>query len=336
MPFEGGAVAFCQQGNRSPEGRSHAHANALHALDLSTPGTPAPNIVAAAPGEVVRVVVGAERNAVIPGGGFGNLVVIDHGEGFTTLYAHLAQVSVKQGQRVESGALLGTMGETGLAGNVHLHFSLHRAAWPAEGAPSTVPMHALVTADAAGDLHVRIHSSLEIECADSSLSPKGHSYVSENAAGTPVVIGPVGDDVRKKVVAARELVASALTKADAVSAALAKLTERGPEATRAELRKVLERDPESFQALYWVAVISLRDLDDRPAAREALAKLEPLAAKAPQWVAPWLLVRKAELAEKEGKKKEARELYRRAKAKGSPDDEELASFLEAAEKRLGK
>lgn len=336
MPFLPGTVVFCQQGNNSPPGRTHAYPNALHAVDLSTPGTTAAiAVVAAAAGQVVRVVTGAPPGVALPGGGFGNQVVIDHGEGYRTLYAHLAHVSVKDGQRVESGTPLGTMGESGQAGNVHLHFSLHRAEWPAVGAPETTPMHGLVTADVSVDLELRLLSSLELECADSNLGPHGHMFLSENATGVPPIFGAVAASTRPAAIAARDVIAGHVEQDNPVGAAMARRNERGPQVTRDALRKVLEREPDHVDALYWVAVISLQDLDDVASARAALGRLEPLAAKGPAWVRPWLLVRKAQLAEKDGKKADALKLYREARAAAN-EDPELATFLADADARLSK
>lgn len=56
--------------------------------------------------------------------GYGNMVVVDHGFGWQSLYGHLATVDVICGQEVYAGDLLGGMGETGEADGVHLHFEL--------------------------------------------------------------------------------------------------------------------------------------------------------------------------------------------------------------------
>jgi hypothetical protein len=56
-------------------------------------------------------------------GVFGNCVVVDHGYGLQTLYAHLSTTSVKEGDQVKRGQELGRTGATGLAGGDHLHFT---------------------------------------------------------------------------------------------------------------------------------------------------------------------------------------------------------------------
>ena len=59
-----------------------------------------------------------------PNGIYGNMVVLDHGLGLMSLYAHLSDIAVKVGQTVQKGEALGRSGETGLAGGDHLHFAL--------------------------------------------------------------------------------------------------------------------------------------------------------------------------------------------------------------------
>ena len=56
--------------------------------------------------------------------GYGNMVVVDHGKGWQSLYAHLATVDVSCGQEVYQGDLIGTIGDTGMAIGAHLHFEL--------------------------------------------------------------------------------------------------------------------------------------------------------------------------------------------------------------------
>ncbi len=58
------------------------------------------------------------------GGGFGNYCIIDHGGGYTTLYAHATKITVKEGQHVTTGDVIGTVGSTGFAMGYHLHFEV--------------------------------------------------------------------------------------------------------------------------------------------------------------------------------------------------------------------
>lgn len=75
------------------------------------------NIMASAPGKVARVIRGW-------GGGYGNHVIIDHGNGFQTLYGHMASISVSPGQWVNQGQSLGVMGSSGRSTGVHVHFEI--------------------------------------------------------------------------------------------------------------------------------------------------------------------------------------------------------------------
>ena len=57
-------------------------------------------------------------------GGYGLSVLIDHGQGVETLYAHLLDAAVEPGQAVEAGAVIGRLGASGQATGPHLHFEL--------------------------------------------------------------------------------------------------------------------------------------------------------------------------------------------------------------------
>ena len=55
---------------------------------------------------------------------YGQSVVLDHGQGLFTLYAHLSGIGVEKGRRVARGETVGASGQTGMAGGDHLHFSV--------------------------------------------------------------------------------------------------------------------------------------------------------------------------------------------------------------------
>jgi len=72
-------------------------------------------------------IVAANRGKVVhaaPLGIYGNCVILDHGMGVQSLYAHLSSIGVQVGQRVEKEQELGKSGMTGLAGGDHLHFTM--------------------------------------------------------------------------------------------------------------------------------------------------------------------------------------------------------------------
>ena len=80
---------------------------------------------------VVTCQSGAEAKAAFQGlvsmitylGGYGNTVILDHGQGLFTVYGHLSKVAVNLDQKVRKGDVIGYTGQTGLAGGDHLHFS---------------------------------------------------------------------------------------------------------------------------------------------------------------------------------------------------------------------
>lgn len=57
-------------------------------------------------------------------GGYGNMVMIDHGNGYQTVYAHLSSVSVSCGRSVSKGGIIGYSGSTGNSTGAHLHFEM--------------------------------------------------------------------------------------------------------------------------------------------------------------------------------------------------------------------
>ncbi|WP_299056661.1 M23 family metallopeptidase [uncultured Polaribacter sp.] len=84
-------------------------------MDFTAPsGTP---IYASGNGTVIR----AQRSAT-----FGNVVYIDHGYGYKTIYAHMSKIKAKRGEKVNRGDLIGYVGNTGRSVSAHLHYEVHK------------------------------------------------------------------------------------------------------------------------------------------------------------------------------------------------------------------
>ncbi len=334
MPFPSGTVALCQQGNNTGSGHSHSYSNTLHALDLSTPGRDDTPIVAAADGKVVRVSLGSTAGVKMPGWGFGNHVVLQHDNGYFTLYGHMSSIRVKEGDEVKAGDALGVIGDTGFAGYPHVHFSLHHVDhFGPAGAPPTSIIHGLVTADTESGVVFGLRTSLELECADSAPTADGHLYASENTPGRSILFGLAPDDLRATAESERAVRLDAVSKLDVVGALLARIKVDGPSRTRDALRSVPDTDPNYAVAVYWVATISMRDLGDWDTARTELTKLETMKAEV-AWIQAWVIVRKAWIAEHDGKPGEAKKLWTEA-AKQEGQNAEFQDLVAQAKQKYG-
>ena len=75
-------------------------------------------------GEPVRATAGGVVTIASPNGGYGNMVEVDHGDGYATRYAHLSAILVSPGQQLAPGAVLGRVGSTGRSTGPHLHYEV--------------------------------------------------------------------------------------------------------------------------------------------------------------------------------------------------------------------
>lgn len=102
----------------------------LHAgIDIAGGGISGATVVASEAGTVTLVRGGCTHNykkssSCGCNGGYGNYVVVDHGNGLSTLYAHLATINVSYQQQVSKGTSLGTVGSTGWSTGFHLHYAV--------------------------------------------------------------------------------------------------------------------------------------------------------------------------------------------------------------------
>lgn len=63
-------------------------------------------------------------------GGYGRMVDIDHGNGIVTRYAHMKKITVRKGQKVRAGVIVGKVGSSGRPTGSHLHYEVRRRGRP--------------------------------------------------------------------------------------------------------------------------------------------------------------------------------------------------------------
>lgn len=114
----GGAVGFgtfiWPTTNRRISGYSYSPETNHRAIDIG--------------GKVGHAIFATDAGVIVYAGwndyGYGNLIMVDHGHGWQSLYAHLEQINIVCGQSVGQGELIGLMGSTGNSSGPHLHFEL--------------------------------------------------------------------------------------------------------------------------------------------------------------------------------------------------------------------
>jgi murein DD-endopeptidase MepM/ murein hydrolase activator NlpD len=302
MPFPAGFVVLCSQGNASEPGQTHSLPQNLHALDFSNRVLAEMPVVAAAAGTVAYVVEHAPDDDPDGGGGYGNQVRLLHEHGIFTLYAHLDRVSVRVGERVALGQKLGTMGRTGLAGDRHLHFSLHHGPIDGEGVPNTLAMAALITREVDSTEGFRPRASGELRCSATRNPWSGALYASDNhGTAAPHAADPKLQEAE-----------AALRRSVERRALLWDFSKGGANVTLAQYRRFLEplltEAPEDPVVQYtWAVEVELPtrhpdaaskhlDLAEKYAKNPAL--FEP-------WLAGWIAARRGTIALMRSRRDEA-------------------------------
>jgi murein DD-endopeptidase MepM/ murein hydrolase activator NlpD len=76
--------------------------------------------------KIVSAKAGVVYTKAYDSGGYGNYVIVNHGGGYMTVYAHMSSVSVSKGQEVAKGQKIGEVGSTGRSTGPHLHFEIRK------------------------------------------------------------------------------------------------------------------------------------------------------------------------------------------------------------------
>ncbi len=88
------------------------------------------DLTAAKGTKIYATASGTVLSASYTTGGYGKKIVIDHGYGYKTLYAHCSKLLVTPGQKVKRGDVIGLVGNTGLSQGDHLHYEVHHNGHP--------------------------------------------------------------------------------------------------------------------------------------------------------------------------------------------------------------
>lgn len=330
MPFPAGFVVLCSQGNASEAGQTHSLPQNLHALDFSNRVLAEVPVVAAAAGTVAYVFDHAPDDDPDGGSGYGNQVRLLHEHGIFTLYAHLESVSVRVGQRLAAGHKLGTMGRTGLAGDRHLHFSVHHGAIEQDGVPNTLAIPALVTREVGSSEEFRARAGGELRCSGARNPWSGALYASDNhgAAAPPALAQSLRD------------AETALDRSVTRRAQLWDFSKRVPypsiDAHRRFLSPLLKEAPEDPVTQYtWAVEVELParrldsaskhlDLADKSAANSAF--FEP-------WLAGWIEARRGTIALMRSRPDEAKRHF--AKAEELLPIVEIEQYIRQERERFG-
>lgn len=315
MPFRAGTVVLCTQGNRAPAGRTHSYPQNAYALDFAAQDLERVEVVASARGRVSEVFSESTEDSA-SGGGYGNYVRLDHGDGVSSFYAHLDQVSVTQGQVVRAGQALGTMGRTGMAYDRHLHFALDLAAPGATTGLLNIPIAELVAADVGQAPAFRKLSSLE--CVADLTSPwSGHLYASENDGSPTLVLGAPRGLLRRTLVQAAASLRQSLSSRLALERLMASGNGLPAGVVRKRLSSLLAADPENPVALYQFAV--LVEMRERAwhRATQLLSEAERFA-RVPRryevWLPAWIENQRGVIAMSTGREVDAKRHFQSAAA----------------------
>ncbi|WP_017728093.1 M23 family metallopeptidase [Halalkalibacterium ligniniphilum] len=112
---------------------------------------------------------------------YGHVVFVQHQSGLETVYAHLNQRFVSEGDAVREGEEIGTVGNTGRSSGNHLHFEVHKGEWNLEKSNAIDPF--LVIAKESSPLYVNEHKQLTIE-ENNRASSQEEKLINEDAVAT--------------------------------------------------------------------------------------------------------------------------------------------------------
>ena len=134
-----------------------------------------------------------------PAGGYGNVIIVDHGGGFTTRYGHMSRIKVAKGDKVDAGDVIGSVGHVGWATGNHLHYEVRLNGVPLDPSryiPKGLPVQLM---DGGRSLFNESEVGSAIEGLDSGIQMEGDQFVpaplegDSSASPTTVETKPSGE-----------------------------------------------------------------------------------------------------------------------------------------------
>ncbi|THE15047.1 LysM peptidoglycan-binding domain-containing protein [Bacillus timonensis] len=122
-------------------------------------------------------------------GSYGHVIFIQHPNGYETVYAHLSKRSVKEGERVAKGQIIGYIGSTGNSTGPHLHFEVHNGEWNPSRNNAIDPLYVLT------DEQILVPTILQKEGIE--VSKELETYTVKEGESLSVIANKVGLSVEE-------------------------------------------------------------------------------------------------------------------------------------------
>ncbi|WP_052659618.1 peptidoglycan DD-metalloendopeptidase family protein [Bacillus alveayuensis] len=118
--------------------------------------------IAAKEGEKVKSVDNGKVKKSYFSHSYGHVIFIEHPSGIETVYAHLRERHVQEGENVKKGQVIGIVGSTGMSTGIHLHFEAHQGNWTVDKQNAFDPLLAFSIKDFTDEKEIEVSNKVEV------------------------------------------------------------------------------------------------------------------------------------------------------------------------------